>query len=144
VLLLGLALSGCAKSPTIVETEVDADATVPPLLLLHVTVVPASDPSKYESSSLRSLLLGDAADRPDPYPFPVFLPLGVDPSYGGTVTITIEGLDWDTHDVVATGSTSAQVIAEQQTQARLTLTAAPPAPAGDGGADAGADADAAP
>jgi hypothetical protein len=133
-LTLALATGACAKSSTVVLTVVEVNPDVPPLLLLSMTVTEDADPARMVSSAIRSLLLGDAADRPDPFPFPIELPISVDPSFAGAVTIRVDGLDWDTHAVVASGSTPAQVVPEQHTHASLTLAAVGTPPDTDGGA----------
>jgi hypothetical protein len=139
-LLAAAGLGACAKNPTQILVAVSADSSVPPLLLLRTTVARASNPDERVSSSVRSLSENsDAANRPGPFPFPIQIPVGVDPSFAGPVTVTIEGLDWDTQAVLATGVASTEVVPDRQTAAAITLTAAP-AGAGDGGADAGADA----
>ena len=53
------------------------------------------------------------------------------------VLITIEGVDWDTHAVTARGSATATVVAQQDSEASLTLTAV--ATGGGQGGDAGVD-----
>jgi len=123
-LAAALALAGCARSSTVVDTQVNIDMTAPPLLLLRITVTSATDPSRMSQSAIRSLLIGDAADRPAPFIFPLLLPVSVDRSFAGDVVILLEGLDWVTKAVVAAGSTPATVIAQQRTQAALTLSAA--------------------
>lgn len=121
--------AGCAKAPTDVLTSVNADATVPPLLILRVTVVGSTGTS---SGGLRSTAQGDAADRPAPFTFPMLLPVNADPAAAGSVTITIDGLDWDTRAVLASGSTTARIVPEHETRAALTLSAVP-----GGGTDGG-------
>ena len=37
------------------------------------------------------------------------------PSFAGLVDITVEGLDWDTHAVIASGTTSGAVVAQKTT-----------------------------
>jgi hypothetical protein len=133
LLVAGAALAGCAVSTTQVLTTVDTDATVPALLLLRMTVTKDADPSRTSTSAIRSQAIGDAGDRPAPFLFPIALPVSVDQSFAGAVTITIEGLDWDTQAVIARGSTGATVVAQQTTQAALTLTAVQPASGADGG-----------
>ena len=71
--------------------------------------------------------------------FPLMLPVSADAAFAGPVTITIDGLGWDTQALLATGSTAAQVVAGHETQASLTLTATSAAVGGDGGAPDGAD-----
>ena len=44
--------------------------------------------------------------------FPFGLPLTVDASFAGPVIITIEGLDWDTHAVIARAPRHADVVAQ--------------------------------
>jgi len=133
-----LASSACAKSQTDVLTLVSADATVPPILILRVTVAGATGQSM---GSLRSMAVGDAADRPAPFSFPLSLPVTADPTLAGPVTITIDGLDWDTYAVIASGSAPAQVVPEQETAAAVTLAAVPGGAGADGGTpDAGAGA----
>jgi hypothetical protein len=126
--------AGCAKSPTDVLTTVSADATVPPLLILRVTVSGAPGQTR---GLLQSSTVGDASDRPGPFAFPLLLPASADPSFVGPVTITVDGLDWDTQALLATGSTPAEVVAGHETQAALTLTAASGAGGGDGSAPDG-------
>jgi len=126
--------AGCAKEPTSVTVLVDADAMVPPILILRSTLTSAADPTRASSGERSSPYGSDAADRPGPFLFPLELPVSVDASFAGPVMITIEGIDWDTHAVTARGSTSAAVVAQQTAQASLTLTAVAPV-AGDGGTD---------
>ena len=133
------ALAGCAKDPTTIVVGVGIDSTVPPVLILGVDVVSASDPTKTASSRLSSSTPSDAGDRPGPFYFPLLLPVSVDASFAGPVTLTVEGIDWDTAAVIATGSVTANVVAQQSTSADIVLTAAG-TPAGDGGGDAAADA----
>jgi hypothetical protein len=138
--LLAVALSigpGCAKDSTSVFVAVDADSTVPPILILRTVVERAGDPASRASGERWSKYLGDAADRPGPFVFPFGLPLTVAETYAGPVIITIEGLDWDTHAVTARGSASATVVAQKDAEASLTLTAV--ATGGGQGADAGVD-----
>jgi hypothetical protein len=47
--------------------------------------------------------------------------LTVDASFAGPVVITIEGLDWDTNAVIATGSATADVVAQHETQTVVRL-----------------------
>jgi hypothetical protein len=129
--------SGCAKSPTEILTTVSVEDTVPPLLLLRATVARVSDPTHAASFSLFSLAPGDASDRPGPYFFPRAVPIGVSATWAGDVIVTIEGLDWDTSKILARGSTTARVAAEQTTEAALTMTNV----ADTGGGDAGGDAE---
>ena len=76
----------------------------------------------------------DAADRPGPFVFPLSLPQTVDPSFAGLVDVTVEGLDWDTHAVIASGTTSGAVVAQKTTTASLTLQpTAQPGAGADGG-----------
>jgi hypothetical protein len=134
LLLIAIAIGGCAKSSTVVMTTVDVAPDVAPILLLRMTVTMSSDPGRTVSSAIRSLSLGDAVDRPAPFLFPLGLPVSVDPSFAGAVTITIEGLDWDTHGVIASGSAPAEVVPEQRTQTSVTLAAVGTGPDADGGA----------
>jgi len=113
---------------------VDADSTVPPILILRTVVERAGDPASRASVERSSNYGSDAADRPGPFLFPLGLPLTVDQTYAGAVIITIEGVDWDTHAVTARGSSSATVVAQQVSEASLTLTAATSG-GGDGGSD---------
>jgi len=130
-----LALAGgCAKDPTSVFVTLDADPSVPPILLLRTTVASAGDPSRASSSSRVSMNAGDAADRPGPFVFPIGLPLTVDPSLAGPVVVSVEGLEWETNAVIAGASTHAVVEAQTVTAASLTLEPTRGG-AGDGGAD---------
>ena len=123
LVLLGIALGGCAQSPTVVMTELLADQTVPPLLLLNAMVASQTDATKQAFVHFVSLAVGDASDRPGPYVFPLTLPVPVTSSLAGPVTITIEGVDEGAGAVLARGSASTQVIGGQQTRAVVTLTA---------------------
>lgn len=133
----------CAQSSTVIETRVGADSTVPPVLILQMIVTSGANPALQSSSQLASLTPGPEAGVPAPFAFPVDLPISVDPSYAGAVTVTVEGLDWNTSAVIASGSTTAQVVAHQQTHAAITMSAPPacegPAPVGGGTCDGGAD-----
>jgi hypothetical protein len=135
-----VAFAGCAKSPTLILTHVDVDETAPAILVMRATLASVSDQSKVATSSFVSLAAGDASDLPAPYRFPLELPLYASPTFAGGITVTIEGLDYATGTVVARGTTSAQVVTEQQTRASLTLTAVAPV-GGDAGALDGAAAD---
>jgi len=135
--LLAVALSiglGCANDPTSVFVVVNADSTVPPILILRTVVERAGDPASRASAERSSNYAGDAADRPGPFLFPLGLPVTVNQTYAGPVIITIEGVDWDTHAVTARGSASATVVAQKASEATLTLTAAASG-GGDGGVD---------
>jgi hypothetical protein len=129
------AFAGCAKDPTTIVVGVGIDATVPALLILGVDVVSVADPTKTASSRLTSSAPSDASDRPGPFYFPLLLPVSVDASFAGPVTVTVEGLAWTSYAVIATGSSAADVVAQQSTAADIVLTATG-APAGDGGGDA--------
>ena len=124
------AAAGCARPPTDVLTVISVDPAVPPLLILQVQVSGAGGQS---TSGLRSTGQGDATDRPLPFPFPLQVPVSVDPSFAGPVTIAVDGIDWDTHAVVASGSTTARVVPEHETQAALTLFPERGGGGGDGG-----------
>lgn len=117
-------IAGCAKDPTSVFLVVDADSTVPPILILRTVVERAGDPASRASVERSSNYGSDAADRPGPFLFPLGLPLTIDQTYAGPVIITIEGVDWDTHAVTASGSATATVVAQTMTDASVTLTAA--------------------
>jgi hypothetical protein len=135
-LAVALCGAGCAKDPTAVDVTVNADATAPAILLLRTTVTDADDPSRVGSSERSSPYASDdAADRPGPFGFPTDIALTIDPTFAGPVVVTVEGLDWDTHAVIAAGSTTASVVAQTTTAASLTLTAVPTGGAGDGGTD---------
>jgi len=119
-----LAAGGCAKTPTVVATDVTADATVPPLLLLRITLASTTQPEIRSSSSFVSTVPDDAGTRPAPLPFPMRLPVTVDSAFGSRVIINLEGLLWDDGEtVLASGTTMADAVAGQQTSAAITLTA---------------------
>jgi hypothetical protein len=125
---------GCAKESTSLFVGVDADPSVPPILILRTTVARVDDPSVQSSASRASPYASDAADRPGPWLFPVGLPLTVDPVFAGDVTVTVDGIDWDTSAVIASGDTSATIAAQKQTTASLTLE-----PIRTAGSDGGTD-----
>jgi hypothetical protein len=124
-MLLALVPLHCAQSSTVIETRVNADSTVPPVLILQMAVTNIARPAIQSSSQLASLNPGFEAGVPGPFAFPLDLPISVDPSFAGTVTVTVQGLDWNTYAVIASGSTTAQVVAHEQTHAAITMSAAP-------------------
>ncbi|HZU82621.1 MAG TPA: hypothetical protein VE987_06880 [Polyangiaceae bacterium] len=132
VLTATTVLAGCAQSPTAVITVVGADDTVPPVALVQATVTSVSHPSLQSTAQAVSLRSGDGG-MPGPFPFPIELYIGVDPSFAGDVEITVQALDWNTGAVVAAGSVAAQVVAHDKTQATVTLTATCAAAAPDAG-----------
>jgi hypothetical protein len=134
------ALAGCAKNPTTIVVPLGTDATAPPILILGANVVSAADPTRTGSSLQASPESSDAGDRPGPFPFPFYLTVTVDASLAGPVNVTIEGIDWDSYAVIATGSTTATVVAEQAVySATAVVLTATGAPGGDGGPDATGD-----
>lgn len=139
VVTLAVALSfgvGCAKDSTELLIIVDAETAVPPILILRASIGMRYDPSHVAGSDRSSPYESDAADRPGPFVFPLSLPQTVDPSFAGLVDITVEGLDWDTHAVIASGTTSGAVVAQKTTTASLTLQpTAQPGAGADGGVD---------
>ena len=130
--------AGCAKDPTSVGVTIDADPSVPPILIMRTTIARASDPTMRSSSERASPYASDAAGRPGPFVFPFAWKLTVDPSFAGPVIVTIEGLDWDTGATIASGGADAVVEAQQMTAAAVTLVPVRGG-AGDGGTDAGTD-----
>ena len=127
--------AGCAKDPTSVLVTVSADAAVPPILILKSTVTTQDDLARVSTSSRSSRNEGDAGDRPGPFVFPLELSLTVDSSQKGLVNITVEGVDWDTYAVIASGTTMSVVVPEHNVAASVTLLRA----ALIGGGDAGTD-----
>jgi hypothetical protein len=113
--------AGCAKDPTTIVTEVGTDTGVPPLLILRTSVASTTNLERTSTAEQSSLERGDAGDRPGAFRFPLALWLTVDPSFAGPVVVSIQGLDWDTHAVVAEGSGSAAVVAGQETRAVVIL-----------------------
>ena len=136
--VVGVALcaaGACSKTPSVLVVNIDAADGTPPLLVLRTTVASVANPALHGTSERRSLVASDdAADRPGPYEFPTALPLNLDPGYVGAVTLTVDGLDWDTGIVVATGDTSADLRAGAETQAWVTLPPTGAVPVTDGGA----------
>ena len=126
---------GCAKDSTEVLVVVDADPAVPAIRILRASIGLRSDPSRVASSQRSSRTETDAADRPGSFVFPLSLPLTVDPSFAGLVDITVDGLEWDTAAVIASGTTSGGVVAEKTTTASLTLKPTAPPDRADGGSD---------
>jgi hypothetical protein len=118
---LGVGAGACAKDSTSVLTTIEADAAAPPILLLQARVARADDPTRATSGRFTSSNIGDAADRPGPFVFPFTMSLTVDASFAGAVVITIDGLDWDSNAVIASGTTTADVVAQHDTQATVRL-----------------------
>ena len=116
-----LCAGACAKESTSVLIVIEADAAAPPVLLMQVRIARADYPTRTVSSRFTSPYLGDAGDRPGPFVFPFAMSLTVDPTFAGPVVITMEGLDWDTNAVIATGTTTADVVAQHETQAIVRL-----------------------
>jgi hypothetical protein len=132
------ALAGCAKNPTTIVVPLGTDATAPPILILGTNVVSIADPTRTVSGLQSSSASSDAGDRPGPFLFPFYLPVTVDASLAGPVTVTIDGIDWDSSAVIATGSATAMVFAEQTVYtATAIVLSATGAPGGDGGGEAG-------
>ena len=115
--------AGCAKDATTVTVSVYAEANVPPVLILRTAVARADDLEQRASSDRSSPYASDAADRPGPFVFPLSLPVTVDASLAGPVIVTIQGLDWVTKAVTASGVGEAVVVAQKTTTASLTLVA---------------------
>lgn len=113
--------AGCAKDPTSVLVTVTADSAAPPILILKSTVATEDTPARVSTSDRSSNNAGDAGDRPGPFVFPLQLSLTVDSSLAGLVAITVEGIDWDTYAVTASGTTSGVLVAGHTTAASVTL-----------------------
>jgi hypothetical protein len=116
--------AGCARDATAVEVTVNAEAAVPPILILRTAVARADDLDRRVSSDRSSPYAGDAGDRPGPFEFPLLLSVTVDASFAGPVVVTVQGIDWDTHAVTASGVGDAVVVAQKTTDAALTLVRA--------------------
>jgi hypothetical protein len=127
--------AGCAQDPTTLEVTVLRDSTVPPILILESTVASQESPPRVSNSIRSSNYEGDAADRPGPFVFPVTLALTVDSSLAGLVSVTVKGIDWDTHAVTAMGTTSGALVAGHRTVAVVTLVPVRIGGAADGGTD---------
>jgi hypothetical protein len=120
----GAALGGCPKNPTIVLTTVSADQTVPLLTQMNLNLSSSADPGVHVSSSLVSPYPGLYDGGLPPFVLPAQFPISVDPAYlSGPVIVRVDGVDNYTGAILATGSTPAQVVPDQQTEASLTLTA---------------------
>ena len=123
-IVAGIAISGCPKNPTVVLTTVNADQTVPLLARLTFNVTSAADPSIHVSSQLVSSYPVMYDGGLSPFFLPAQFPISVDPAYiSGPVIVRVDGLDTDTGAILASGSTPAQIVPDQQTEAALTLTA---------------------
>jgi hypothetical protein len=142
----GAGLSGC-KASTVVLTTVEAGSNVPLFTQLTLTLSSASDPSIHVSSSLVSLYPGSYDGGLPPITLPAQFPVSVDPDYlSGAAIVRADGIDNGSGMLLATGSTTAQVIPQKQTEATLTLSPVNPCAAGvgdagsscDGGSDDGA------
>lgn len=139
IVALAVALSfgaGCAKESTELLIVVDAEMAAPPILILRTSITMRYEPSHVAGSDRSSPYESDAADRPGPFVFPLSLPQTVDPSFAGLVDITVEGLDWDTHAAIASGTASGAVVAQKTTTASVVLQpTAQPGAGTDGGTD---------
>jgi hypothetical protein len=127
---------GCAKSPTLINVQVSADDTVPPMMILRSKIAREADPLTAVPNEILSRSYSGDAGSPDPFRFPLLLPVAVPSGWSGAMTITVEGLSWDTGAVIATGSTAATATRETTTEAMLTLIGVPgQGGEGDGGGD---------
>jgi hypothetical protein len=117
--------AGCAKDATAVTVVIAADMAVPPILILRTAVAGAADPTRRVSSDRSSPFGSDAADRPGPFEFPLTLSVTVDAGFAGPAVVIVEGVDWDSGAVTARGEGPAEIVAQQTTEAALTLTAVP-------------------
>ena len=126
VVALAVALSfgaGCAKDSTAVLVIVDADAAVPPILILRASIATRVRSDRASPAPIaRRPTRATPPIAPGPFVFPLSLPLTIEPSFAGLVVVTVEGLDWDTHAVIASGSTTGAVVAQKTTTASLTLS----------------------
>lgn len=129
-----IAGAGCAKDPTSVLVTVNADSAAPPILILKGTVTTQDDPTRVSTSNRSSSNASDAGDRPGPFVFPLQLSLTVDASFAGLVSISVEGLDWDSYATTAQGTTTGVVAAEHTIAASVTLLRSVSI-GGDGGTD---------
>lgn len=132
-----VAATACAKAPTVVNVQLSADTTVPPLLLLRTTIARPALPDVVASTTFLSRAAKGEAGLPGPFVFPLVLPVNVPPGWAGDVEIVVEGLSSDTAEVVARGRASATAVRETTTEASAALTAV----SGGGGTDGGATAD---
>jgi hypothetical protein len=114
---------GCAKDATTLTVSVYAEATVPSILILRTAVARADDLDQRASSDRSSPYASDAADRPGPFVFPLSLPVTVDATFAGPVVVTVQGLDWDTNAVIASGVGDGVVVAQKTTMVSLILVA---------------------
>jgi len=139
--LAPLLAAGCAKSPTGVDVQVSADDSVPPLRILRSKIARDADPATAVPNEIQSRYSSDSdADLPGPFRFPMVMPVAVPSGWSGPMTITVEGLSWDTGAVIATGSTAATATREKTTEAALTLVGVPGHQGdGDSGSDGAAD-----
>lgn len=115
--------AACAKDPTTIVTEVGTDATVPPLRILRTAIASTTNLERVFAAERSSLEESDAGDRPGAFRFPLALWLTVDPTLAGPVIVSIQGLDWDSHAVVAEGSGLGEVVAGGETRAVVILSA---------------------
>jgi hypothetical protein len=134
----GAGLAGC-KDQTVVLTTVEAGSNVPLFTQLTLTLSSAADPSIHVSSSLVSLYPGSYDGGLPPINLPAQFPVSVDPDYlSGPAIVRADGVDNETGTLLATGSTTAQVVPQKQTEATITLSAVECAT---GGGDAGSSCD---
>jgi hypothetical protein len=135
----GAGLSGC-KDPTVVLTTVEVGSNVPLFTQLTLTLSSAADPSIHVSSSLVSLYPGSYDGGLPPITLPGQFPVSVDPDYlSGAAIVRADGIDNGSGTLLATGSTTAQVIPQKQTDATITLSAVKPCATGVGDAGSGCD-----
>jgi len=135
----GAGISGC-KDSTVVLTTIEAGSNVPLFTQLTLTLSSAADPSVHVSSSLVSLYPGSYDGGLPPITLPARFPVSVDPDYlSGPAIVRADGIDNGTGTLLATGSTTAQVVPQKQTEATLTLSPVNPCAAGGGDAGSGCD-----
>lgn len=135
----GFGLAGC-KDSTVVLTTVEAGNNVPLFTQLTLTLSSAVNPSIHVSSSLVSLYPGSYDGGLPPITLPAQFPVSVDPDYlSGAAIVRADGIDNNSGTLLATGSATAQVIPQKQTEATITLGAVGACLTG--GADAGSSCD---
>ena len=132
---------GCSKAPTVVLLTVSADATVPPVASIRVTLV---QPKGNAMRTFRSLL-ADTDAGAEPFVFPAPIEFLFSDGVDDEATILVEGLDYMANNaVVARGMGTTHVKPQASVTAEVTISGVAGESSGDGGTtDGGADSDAA-
>ncbi|HEY4186376.1 MAG TPA: hypothetical protein VGP07_14975 [Polyangia bacterium] len=144
VVALAAGITACDSSTTVVVTVDVGDNSVPHFTQLVIKISSVADPTRSLSQQFISTTPGYGTEGGLP---PIYLPqqdtFTIEPSYlSGPVLVEAQGLEIYGGEVLASGSVTADVVAQQKTAVTVTLRGLGMACAPDGGVgDAGSACD---